>query len=44
MTIPTFCFEASAVFIHIYGCDPYSFATRLSHMAEDLGDCESVTL
>jgi uridylate kinase len=36
--------RASAAFAHVYGCDPYSFATRLSRMAEDLGNCESVTL
>jgi hypothetical protein len=36
--------QATAAFIHVYGCDPYSFATRLSGMAEDLGNCESVTL
>jgi hypothetical protein len=36
--------QATAAFIHLYGCDPYSFATRLSRMAEDLGNCESVTL
>lgn len=36
--------QASGAFIHVYGCDPYSFATRLSQIAEDLGDCESITL
>ena len=36
--------RATAAFIRIYGCDPYSFATRLSRVAEDLGDCESVTI
>jgi hypothetical protein len=36
--------QATAAFIHVYGCDPYSFATRLSQMAEDLDNCESVTL
>lgn len=36
--------QATTAFIHVYGCDPYSFATRLSRMAEDLGDCESVSV
>jgi hypothetical protein len=36
--------RASSAFIHVYGCDPYSFATRLSRMAEDLGDCGSLSV
>ena len=36
--------RATAAFAHVYGCDPYSFATRLSRMAEDLGDCESMSV
>jgi hypothetical protein len=36
--------RATAAFAHVYGCDPCSFATRLSRIAEDLDDCESMNL
>lgn len=36
--------QATAAFTHVYGCDPYSFATRLSHIGEGLGACAGPTL
>jgi uridylate kinase len=36
--------RATAAFTHVYGCDPYSFATRLSRIAQGLDECASVSL
>ena len=39
-----FLLRSTGASVHVYGCDPYSFATRLSRIAEDLDECEGVTL
>ena len=36
--------RATAAFTQVYGCDPYSFATRLSRIAQGLDECASVSL
>ena len=39
-----FLLRSTGAFVHVYGCDPYSFATRLSRIAQGLDECASVTL